>query len=95
MRTTWNTTQNMHIIQTYNKHNPKVSPFGIALVVEMANQLGDAGTTDRFDLAFQYQINNFKIYMFRLVCILKSFIFNLLCVVILFPWNEPPRWPCG
>ena len=41
--------------KTY-KHNPKVSPFGIALVKKWQIKLGDAGTIDRFDLAFQYQI---------------------------------------
>ena len=38
------------------KHNLKVSPFGIALVKKWQIKLGDAGTIDRFDLAFQYQI---------------------------------------
>ena len=54
-----NTIQSMHIIferKTY-KHNPKVSPFGIALVQKKkANKVND-----RFGLAFQYQIyNNIK-----------------------------------
>ena len=38
------------------QHNPKVSPFGIALVKKWQIKLGDAGTIDHFDLAFQYQI---------------------------------------
>ena len=38
--------------KTY-KHNPKVSPFGIALVKKWQIKLRDAGTIDRFDLAFQ------------------------------------------
>ena len=48
-----NTIQNMHNTsnaKTY-KHNPKVSPFGIALVQQKINwqiKLGDAGTTDPF-----------------------------------------------
>ena len=41
--------------KTY-KHNPKISPFGIALVTKWQIKLGDAGTIDRFGLAFQYQI---------------------------------------
>ena len=41
--------------KTY-RQNPKVSPFGIALVKKRQIKLGDAGTTDRFGLAFQYQI---------------------------------------
>ena len=50
----------MHIIykrKTYEQ-NPKVSPFGIALVKSKKRQikLGDAGTIDCFDLTFQYQI---------------------------------------
>ena len=39
-------------------NNPKVSPFGIALVKKRQIKLGDAGTIDRFGLAFQYQIKN-------------------------------------
>ena len=42
------------------KHNPKVSPFGISLIKKRQIKLGDAGTIDRFGLAFQYQIQ--KIY---------------------------------
>ena len=42
------------------KHNKKVSPFGIALVKKKkAIQLGDAGTSDRFGLAFEYQIKKY------------------------------------
>ena len=41
--------------KTY-KQNPKVSPFGIAVVKKCKIKLGDAGTIDRFGLAFQYQI---------------------------------------
>ena len=44
--------------KTY-KHNPKVSPFDLALVKKKKKKkkkshmkLGDAGTTDRFGLAF-------------------------------------------
>ena len=37
------------------KHNPKVSPFRKRNGKE---SLGDAGTIDRFDLAFQYQFKN-------------------------------------
>ena len=48
-------TQNMHILQTL-KHNPKVSPFGIALAKKLQIKLENAGTIDRFSLAFQYQI---------------------------------------
>ena len=44
----------LHKQKTY-KYNPKVSPFGIALI-KMAIKLGDAGTIDHFGLAFQYQI---------------------------------------
>ena len=40
------------------KHNPKVSPFGIALIKKMAIKLGDAGTIDHFGLVFQYMIKN-------------------------------------
>ena len=40
--------------KTY-KHNPKVNPFGIALLIKIKRhiQLGDAGTIDHFGLAFQ------------------------------------------
>ena len=39
------------------KYNPKVSPFGIALVKKKRqNKLADAGTIDRFGLAVQEQI---------------------------------------
>ena len=41
--------------KTY-KHNPKVSPFGIALIKKWQIKLGDAITIDHFGLAFQYQI---------------------------------------
>ena len=45
----------------HKKHNPKVSPFGIALIKKKRQmQLGDSGTIDRFGLAFQNQIK--KIY---------------------------------
>ena len=47
----------LHKRKTY-KHNPKGSPFGIALV-KNDKKLGDAGTIDNFGLAFQYQINIF------------------------------------
>ena len=42
----------MQIIQTENtdtKHNPKVSPSGIALVKKRKIKLRDAGAIDRFD----------------------------------------------
>ena len=42
--------------KTY-KHDLKVSPFGIALVKKSKIKL-NAGTIDRFGLAFQYQIKN-------------------------------------
>ena len=45
--------------KTY-KNNPKVSPFGIALINKMAIKLGDAGTIARYGLAFQYHIFCFK-----------------------------------
>ena len=39
------------------KHNPKMSPFGIAIVKKKRQiKLGDEGTIDHFGLAFQYQI---------------------------------------
>ena len=38
------------------KHNPKVNPFDIAVVKKSHVKLGDAGTIEPFDLAFQYQI---------------------------------------
>ena len=40
----------------YNKHNPKISPLGIALINKWQIKLGDAGTIDHFGLALQYQI---------------------------------------
>ena len=43
-----------HAHYTNIKHNPKVSPFGIALVKKWQIKL-DARTIDRFDLEFQYQ----------------------------------------
>ena len=47
----------MHILQNVkHQHNPKVSPFGISLIKKRQMKLGDAGTIDRFGLAFQYQI---------------------------------------
>ena len=52
----------MHILAYQRKifkHNPKVSPFGIALITKWQIKLGDAGTIDRFGLAFQYQITFF------------------------------------
>ena len=42
--------------KTY-KLNLKVSPFGIAVIKKWQIKLRDAGTIDRFSLAFQYQIN--------------------------------------
>ena len=51
----YNYTHVKHIYQ----HNPKVTPFGIALVkIKKIKEikLGYAGTIDRFGLAFQYQI---------------------------------------
>ena len=42
----------LHKRKTY-KHNPKVSPFDIALVKKWQIKLGDAGTIHRFGLAFQ------------------------------------------
>ena len=42
---------NIYKRKTY-KRNPKVSPFGIALVKKWPIKLGDAGTIDRFSLAF-------------------------------------------
>ena len=53
-----NTTQNMHTLQA--KHNLKVSPFGIALIKILQIKLGDAGTIDRFGLAFLYLFLNYK-----------------------------------
>ena len=41
------------------QHNPKVSPFGIAIVKKMQIKLGDAGTFDGLGLAFQYQMKTF------------------------------------
>ena len=41
------------------KHNPKVSPFGVALIKKWQIKLGDAGTIDHFGLAFQYQIKKY------------------------------------
>ena len=43
-------------INVRHRHNPKVSIFGIALVKKWQIKSGDAGTVDRFGLAFQYQI---------------------------------------
>ena len=43
-----------------NKHNPKVGPFGTALVKKLQIKLGDAGTTDRFHLTFQCEIKFVK-----------------------------------
>ena len=56
-RTSWvqYKTCTLHKRKPY-KHNPKGSPFGIALVKKWQIKLGDAGTIDRFGLAFQYQI---------------------------------------
>ena len=44
------------LCKTYYQHNPKVSSFGIALVKKWQVKFRDAGTTDRFHLAFQYHI---------------------------------------
>ena len=56
-----NTIQNLHIIYKSKTHkrNPKFSPFGIALVKKWQMKLGNAGTIDRFGLAFQYQIKKY------------------------------------
>ena len=52
-----NTIQKMHILQTQNiKQNPKVSPLGVALIKKWQVKIEVAGTSDRFSLAFQYQI---------------------------------------
>ena len=45
----------LHKHKTY-KHNPTVSPLGIAVITKMAMKLGDAGIINHFALAFQYQI---------------------------------------
>ena len=52
-----NTTQNMDTIYIYKrkiyKPNPKVSPFGIALVKKKRQiKLGETGTIDHFGMAF-------------------------------------------
>ena len=47
--------QNMHITYTY-KRNPKVSSFQYCSHKKWQIKLGDAGTIDRFDLVFKYQI---------------------------------------
>ena len=53
----WNTNYNTkHAQYTNVKHNPKVGPFGFALVKKRQIKLGDAGTIDCFDLVFQNQI---------------------------------------
>ena len=46
----------LHTRKTY-KHNPKGSPFGIALVNKWQIKI-DAGTIDHVGLAFQYQVYN-------------------------------------
>ena len=46
----------LHFTNVKNEQNPKVSPFGIALIKKWFIKFGDAGTIDRFGLAFQYQI---------------------------------------
>ena len=47
-------------LKTYG-HNRKVSLFGIALIKKKANiKLRNAGTIDRFDLAFQYEVKKKK-----------------------------------
>ena len=42
------------------KHNPKVSPFSIALIKNGNIKLGDAGTTDHFGLAHGVSIPDKK-----------------------------------
>ena len=53
-------TKHAHFTNVKHQNNPKVSPFGIALVKKWQIKLGHASTSDRFVLAFQYQIKKEK-----------------------------------
>ena len=52
-------TKHAHFTNVKHKHNLKVSPFGSALIKKRQIKLGDAGTTDHFSLALQYQLKKF------------------------------------